>query len=154
MFNFSLENVQNFDIDQTDDHELTISIAHCDSDGRDHVSTITLASGNFDSPPEVYVNGEQVSVGLDPTSEIKIGDEVRSFDFEDRSLDGPRACYVVGVVEDVVNMEGCPRYQIRATRRVFGGNEQPIDSENEFVYPPVNGTPTSMGGICTFVDRI
>lgn len=86
---------------------------------------------------------------------IKIGDEVISFDFYHRELEGPRACYVAGVVEavgDFPECPGCPRYKIRASTRVFGGKE--ITPEAIHFYPPVNGTENLFGGVCDGVIKV
>lgn len=89
--------------------------------------------------------------------EIKVGDKVRSFDFPfgdfGRSLEGEDACYVEGVVEGVGEViEGCPRYNIRVTRRVWGGIGEWV--HGDYVFPPVNGTPRMLGGVCDGVERI
>ena len=88
---------------------------------------------------------------------IKVGDRVRSFDYVQgdfgRDLDGDRACYVEGIIEDLVEREGCPRYAIRVDYDVFGGDERNHRVGN-LVYPPVNGTPTSFGGDCNYVELV
>lgn len=72
---------------------------------------------------------------------IKIGDRVRSFDFDNRDVEGERACYVEGVVTGIgLIVRDCDRYEIKIDRIVFAGDEQPVDL-NQFAYPPVNGTP-------------
>jgi len=73
---------------------------------------------------------------------VSVGDTVVSFDFADRSLTGERACYVVGVVEDIgrgfsLVENSCDRYKIRIVRQVFGGLE--CKEGEDYVYPPVNG---------------
>jgi hypothetical protein len=99
------------------------------------------------------------------TSEIAVGDRVRSFDFawpgEDwgRDLEGERASYVEGVVIEIgVEIEGCPRYKIEVDRDVFGGEERDYANfrgrVGQFVYPPVNGTPSTMGGETNCVEKI
>lgn len=74
-------------------------------------------------------------------STINIGDKVRSYDFFDRSLEGPNACYIEGVVEAIGSfpnfIDATPRYEIRCTKQVFEGKE--IKPEDEYFYPPVNG---------------
>jgi len=86
---------------------------------------------------------------------IKVGDRVRSFDYVQgdfgRDLDGDRACYVEGIIEDLVEREGCPRYEIRVDYDVFGGDER-NHRDGNLVYPPVNGTPKLFGGVCNNVD--
>lgn len=90
--------------------------------------------------------------------EIKIGDRVRSFDFEDRDLCGPRACYVEGTVVGVgtfPEFPDCPRYKIAVEREVFGGEEHwDFEVGAAFVYPPVNGTRRMMGGVTGGVERM
>ena len=81
---------------------------------------------------------------------VKIGDTVRSYDFEER-LESMRQCYVEGVVDSITDLEGCDRYKIRTIKRVFGGEIVPHD---EFYYPPVNGTPTWLGGVCNNVEAV
>lgn len=82
-----------------------------------------------------------------------IGDKVRSFDFHHmRDLEGPRSCYMEGQLTGLKRVEGCWRYKIEVTRCVAGGEEQ-----NNFppvIYPPMNGTPTTMGRITDGVEVI
>ena len=88
---------------------------------------------------------------------IQIGTRVRSFDFADgpdgRSLAGERACYVEGVVTGFERMEGCKRYRILVDRDVFGGVEENF-RVGALIYPPVNGTPTWMGGVTNSVEVV
>ena len=93
--------------------------------------------------------------------DVRVGDRVRSFDFavttEDgkrlgRDLEGERACYVEGVVSSIEEIQGCDRYVIEVSRRVFGGEVRP-PRENDRVIPPVNGTPT-MSRDTDFVEVI
>ena len=88
---------------------------------------------------------------------IQVGSKVRSFDFardgRGRQLEGERACYIEGVVKGFKDLEGCKRYVIRVDRKVWAGEEV----ENPYrgnVYPPVNGTPTSLGGVCDGVELV
>jgi hypothetical protein len=84
---------------------------------------------------------------------ICVGTKVRSFDFDrNRAVTGPDACYVEGVVESVVT-EGfdCPRYKVRVTCRIFSG--EPAEGA-DFVFPPVNGTPTLFGDVTNNVVSI
>ena len=93
---------------------------------------------------------------------IKIGDKVRSFDFpfndDCRVLEGERACYTEGHVVDihkngVEGVQSCPLYEIKVTRKVFGGEERnplPYDT----CYPPVNGTKILFGGVSDGVVKI
>jgi hypothetical protein len=86
------------------------------------------------------------------TNEIKVGDKVRSFDFEGRrNLTGERACYIEGVVMGFREIEGCQRYEIKLTRRVFGGEDGPFAGT---MYPPVNGTSTLFGDTTDGVVKI
>lgn len=86
---------------------------------------------------------------------ISVGDFVRSFDFPySRDLEGPRACYIEGVVEGFKKVEGCERYIVRVNRKVFGGEEEDILGRFPHVYPPVNGTPRMLGGVCDAVELI
>ena len=86
--------------------------------------------------------------------QVKVGDFVRSFDFESRDVEGDRACYCEGVVEDVVQGPDCDRYKICVTRRVFGGKVLTGDRVEKEVFPPVNGTPKSFGGVCDGVENV
>ena len=82
-----------------------------------------------------------------------IGDRVRSFDFHyERSLDGPRSCYMEGQITDLKHIEGCWRYKIEVMRCVGGGKER--DNFPAVIYPPVNGTPTMMGRVTDGVEAI
>lgn len=90
---------------------------------------------------------------------IAVGSRVRSFDFPEvieekvygMDLEGPRACYLEGVVLAIgqVSREGCPRYTIQVTRTVRGG--RPASNGPDTVYPPLNGTPKLFGGHCVGV---
>lgn len=88
------------------------------------------------------------------TNEIKIGDRVRSFDFPGRvrDLEGERACYAIGRVEEVVRRNGCDRYMIKVEYVVYRGSKE--FASEEFIYPPVNGTPTWLGEVCNGVEAI
>jgi len=85
---------------------------------------------------------------------VRVGDLVRSFDFcHMRDEVGNTACYVEGVVQEIVDAGGCPRYKILCTRRILGGELKPSDIGKEY-FPPVNGTPTVFGGLTSFVEKI
>lgn len=98
--------------------------------------------------------------------DITVGDRVRSFDFEreeSRDLDSPTVCYVEGIVMEITDprttsswlLRDCPRYKISITRRVWCGDDLPVgELPEKFVYPPVNGTPTWLGGECDYVTKI
>ena len=93
---------------------------------------------------------------------IAIGSMVRSFDFASegvssygRDLEGPRAAYVEGVVEEIGDFLGykkCTQYKIRCTKRVFGGETIPASSTH--YYPPVNGTRPWRGKPTSYVEEI
>ena len=90
---------------------------------------------------------------------ISVGDRVRSFDFATspggRELQGERACYVEGVVEDLVRIDGCLRYKILVEWDVFGGKEEST-RVGRYMHPPVNGTPRLIGGasVTNFVELL
>ena len=105
---------------------------------------------------------------------IQIGDRVRSFDFAKswdfpdpndtsdnpapshvtgRDLEGERACYVEGEVIGFDQIEGCERYRILVDRDVFGGEEDDR-RVGRVVSPPLNGTPSMMGGTTNFVELV
>ena len=84
---------------------------------------------------------------------IKVGDKVRSFDFQSKDLTGERACFVEGTVENCPVLEGCHRYAIRVETSVFGGKEDKR-RVGSVVYPPINGTPSLFGGVTDFVEPI
>lgn len=78
---------------------------------------------------------------------IEEGSLVKSYDFPhragtDRDVE---ACRIEGVVEGCVESEGCERYVIRVTRRIWNGAE--ITPESEFLHPPLNGILKSFGGV-------
>ena len=84
-----------------------------------------------------------------PDLTINEGDRVRSFDFFNNEGN-----YVEGIVMALQWHEGCNRYKIRVERRVWEGVEHIIPHPHDYVYPPVNGTATSFGGVCRGVQRI
>ncbi len=86
--------------------------------------------------------------------DIRVGDRVRSYDFNHmRDKNGQHACYIEGVVQEIVNASGCNRYKIRCTRRIIAGEPDSRDVGREY-FPPVNGTPTAFGGLTSFVEKI
>ncbi|MCH1580817.1 MAG: hypothetical protein L7S55_08940 [Luminiphilus sp.] len=88
------------------------------------------------------------------TNDINIGDTVRSFDFPaHRDIEGPEACFIEGIVEGFTKVEGCMRFDIKATRVVFDGVERDFE-EGERAFPPLNGTPTNRGRITDGVVKI
>ncbi len=88
---------------------------------------------------------------------IQLFDRVRSFDFADgeygRDLTGPRANYIEGKVVGFADFEDCKRYAIHVKLRIVGGNQVDTRSD-EFVYPPVNGTLTTLGRRTNSVEVI
>lgn len=89
---------------------------------------------------------------------VTVGCIVRSFDFPDRSRDteGENACFVEGEVVEIGRFDfECDRYKIKVKRVVFGG-ETITDAPNrpDFVYPPLNGTPTWGGGVVNCVEVV
>jgi hypothetical protein len=77
---------------------------------------------------------------------IQVGSKVRSFDFEDQSTEGERACFIDGEVVEMgrfPDFPDCDRYKLRVERHVFGGEQ--LAEHEEFVFPPLNDTPTTMG---------
>ena len=66
--------------------------------------------------------------------DIRVGDLVRSFDFSHlREEQGRNACYVEGVVQEIVSASGCNRYKIRCTRRIVAGEVEERDIGKEDV---------------------
>jgi hypothetical protein len=85
---------------------------------------------------------------------ICVGDLVRSYDFNSRrDIEGTEACYIEGVVQEIVHVSGCERYKIRCTRRIIAGVADSTDI-NRAYFPPVNGMPTAFGGLTSFVEKI
>ena len=85
--------------------------------------------------------------------EVSVGSRVRSFDFHYmRDLDGPRSCYMEGVVTKIEEVRGCDRYFITVDRCIAGGEER--SDFPEVIIPPVNGTPTTMGRITDGVELV
>ena len=85
------------------------------------------------------------------TTTIKPGDLVRSYDFPDHD-ELETTCFVEGVVESVTDfIEGCKRYKIKVSRRVFSGVElDPTEWRDEaYITPPINGTPRLGNGKVT-----
>ena len=96
---------------------------------------------------------------------ITVGSKVRSHDFafglKGRTMpigldrEGPRAAYVEGVLEAIseVEIEGCPRYSIRPciNRR---GDEVSAVQNQVLIHPPLNGTPSIMGGVTCGIELI
>jgi len=104
---------------------------------------------------------------MSEVNSIEVGNKVRSFDFATtikgeaygRDLEGDRASYVEGEVIGFEHKAMCSRYVIRVERRVFGGEEVTqvvanAHAEEHVVYPPVNGTPRTLGGVTDGVELI
>lgn len=94
----------------------------------------------------------------DYDKDIQPGERVRSYDFPDHAetLSGKQACYMEGVVQSVGEFDkfpDCDRYKILVERRVFRGKTVKLDAPL-VVYPPVNGTPSTFGGVTHGVVRI
>ena len=86
---------------------------------------------------------------------VEVGSNVRSFDFHYmRDLEGRRSCYMEGEVTDIVEHPhfGYKCYEIQVNRVICGGEEN--DEMPVTIYPPVNGTPTTMGRITDGVEVI
>ncbi len=82
-----------------------------------------------------------------------IGDRVRSFDFHyERSLEGPRSCYMEGQITGIEMVRGCWRYKIEVNRCVAGGKE--VKDFARVIYPPINGTKTTMGRLTDGVELL
>ena len=106
----------------------------------------------------IFVNQEQLNRFIqqeskDAEEKITIGSKVRSFDFQHRDITGDRACYIEGVIVDILKEENSyDRYLIKVHRQVFGGAEK---SDHPLtVTPPVNGTLTMFGDTTNFVEPI
>jgi len=89
-------------------------------------------------------------------SKIKIGDNVRSFDFVgNKDMEGANACYVEGIVESI---EGHPLggrasfYKFKIVRKIFGGIE--CDQDSEYNWAPVNGQKDLFGREVNQVELI
>jgi hypothetical protein len=98
------------------------------------------------------------------TAQALVGQRVRSFDFYGRELEGERACYIVGTVIGILEAgdladDGqtrfwdCDRYIIAVESRTFAGKEKSANLLDR-VFPPLNGTPSSMGETMNGVIRI
>lgn len=87
-----------------------------------------------------------------PDTTIKIGDRVRSYDFEHND-----DCYYEGVVNGIIMGEGsarftCNVYRIQVQRQVWDG--MPVPKNCDVIYPPMNGVETTFGGITAGVVKI
>lgn len=89
---------------------------------------------------------------VDP-EDIQIGDRVKSLEFPDYHGGQPRTtdCYVIGIVRGFVEPD-CWRYDIEVEEDIWKG--KPANNPRSRVVPPVNGTPTQLGGICNGVTKV
>lgn len=91
------------------------------------------------------------SNGNNLVENVKVGDKVRSYDFEVGD-----DCYIEGIVEAIGRFDdfgsSCFRYKIRVEKTVWEGKE--IRNRLTHIYPPVNGTPKFYGGVTHRVVKI
>ena len=80
--------------------------------------------------------------------QVQLFDKVRAYDFEEKD-----SCFVEGKVVGFARIEDCQRYAILVERRVFANRDVEV-KPGEVVYPPVNGTPTTFGGVKNNVQVI
>lgn len=116
----------------------------------------------------VKISETELAPHLDLDGEtIAVGQAVRSYDFafglkgnsrplgmEDK---GERASWIEGIVHSIGEeiIEGCPRYKIEVVLRRRGAEVKERGSkEPQYVYPPVNGTRSTMGGVTCGVTAI
>ena len=83
-----------------------------------------------------------------PDLTLGVGDAVRSFDFPGRD-----DCYLDGVITGVVTLDGCPRYALRVDSAHYADQPDP-QPPGPYVYPPVNGTLSWLGGVTRGVARL
>lgn len=85
---------------------------------------------------------------------LELGSRVRSFSHDGRDVEGERASFVEGVLEGVCrDFPDCLRYAIKVDRHVSGGKESDR-LVGEHVFPPLNGTPSWLGGETSGVEKI
>ena len=87
---------------------------------------------------------------------IKVGDKVRSFDFDCKELDTINSCFVEGIVESIEGhpMGGGGEYlKFKISRKVFGGKER-TETLGEFNWVPQNGQETWLGKVTDNVVKI
>lgn len=77
-----------------------------------------------------------------------IGDHVKTFDFA-----GRRDCYIQGHVTAISTHPhfGYEVVEVTGTHEAFGGEPKPTA---KVVYPPQNGTPTSMGETTNGIELV
>lgn len=88
----------------------------------------------------------------DTPTDIQIGDRVRSHDFPGK-IGLVEEFYIEGEVMDILEHDGCMKYEIWADRRVWNGHTTRQGVPNYF-YAPVNGTKTLLGGTCNGVVKL
>ena len=87
---------------------------------------------------------------------VKVGDKVRSFDFDSHEVEGRDACYVEGVVESIEGhpMGGGGEYvKFLITKKIFSGKER-TGSVGEFNWVPQNGQETWTGKLTNHIVKI
>ena len=87
---------------------------------------------------------------------IKVGDKVRSFDFDCKELDTINSCFVEGVVENIEGhpMSGDGEYlKFKISRKIFGGKEIP-QTIGDYNWVPQNGQMTWLGKVTDNVVKI
>jgi hypothetical protein len=134
-----------------------VSAEHGGGDDIVYLDTPYMEAAQFEFFPEGY-NGPRYTLGANVGEEdiwewitehaspydVMIGDKVRSFNHENRDVEGPRASYIEGKVLDFkLWRDGTTRYAIRVDRDVSRGVEVAFQAAE--VFPPMNGTPTSLG---------
>ena len=77
---------------------------------------------------------------------IKVGDRVRSYDFK-----GQDGCYFVGTVTNI--RKDTEQYDIAVEYQVWMF-EREASNYCASVHPPVNGTPSLLGGVHMGVQRV
>lgn len=110
-------------------------------------------------PVKIDENALHSEIDIDGET-IQIGSCVRSYSFafglkgNDRPLGledkGERASWFEGIVRSIgeIEIEGCPRYKIEVKlKRSAGEITEATERDPEYVYPPVNGTRSILGGV-------
>lgn len=90
---------------------------------------------------------------------VRIGDKVRSHDFpNNKETEGLKAFFVEGTVvaiheDGVEGIQTCPLYEIKVSKVVRTGTEM-TNHGVETIYPPVNGTEMTFGGVTDVVVKL
>ena len=95
------------------------------------------------------------AASADECEEVKVGDWVRSYDFE--HMDDTYALGKVTAIDENMETFGdCNRYTIRVFQSVVqgAGGDRPVNSSRSMIHPPVNGVRNSMGGYCNGVRKL